>query len=117
MTRAARFLPYLLGVMAIWLVSSMSHPPIPEPLLFWNSDKIMHATAYGALSLLALYGARDTRIAFAMTSLYGVVDELHQHFVPGRTTDVFDWAADSTGALVALALVVFGRSLRRQVRE
>jgi len=40
--------------------------------------------------------------AFVITVLYGVSDEFHQSFVPGRTPDVADVAADAAGAALAL---------------
>lgn len=39
-------------------------------------------------------------IAVAIASLYGVSDEIHQLFVPGRFCDPVDWAVDTAGALV-----------------
>jgi VanZ family protein len=44
-------------------------------------------------------------LAVAIVSLYGVSDEVHQAFVPGRNADVFDWVADTTGALVAAGVI------------
>lgn len=42
------------------------------------------------------------KIAIA-ASLWGITSEVIQkYFVPGRSFDLFDWAADSFGALVAL---------------
>ena len=37
-------------------------------------------------------------VAIVIASLYGVSDEIHQMFVPGRTPDVFDWMTDTAGA-------------------
>ena len=45
----------------------------------------------------------DALIAWVLGSLYGVSDEVHQHFVPGRTFDIFDMAADSLGTLFGIA--------------
>lgn len=39
-------------------------------------------------------------LAFALGSAYGVTDELHQLFVPGRSCDPLDWAVDSGAALL-----------------
>jgi VanZ family protein len=39
-------------------------------------------------------------VAIAISSLYGVTDEYHQVFVPGRTFDVLDMAADAFGSVV-----------------
>lgn len=120
MPRALRLVPYALGVIAIWLVSSMERPPVPEELVFWNSDKLLHMLAYAVLASLALIAVHDIRplrsaasITFAMSALYGCVDELHQSFVPGRSMSVLDLIADALGALlVAAAFLAFVR-LRR----
>ena len=39
-------------------------------------------------------------VAIVISSLYGVSDEYHQLFVPGRTFDVFDMLADAIGSVV-----------------
>jgi VanZ family protein len=46
-------------------------------------------------------------VAFGLITLYGVVDELHQGLVPGRTFDLKDLAADVTGGIVACLLIYF----------
>jgi VanZ family protein len=38
-------------------------------------------------------------LAAAITIVYGVTDEFHQSFVPGRSADAYDLAADAAGAL------------------
>ncbi|HLA40898.1 MAG TPA: VanZ family protein, partial [Candidatus Glassbacteria bacterium] len=42
--------------------------------------------------------------AFAMAALFGVLDELHQSFVPGRMMDWRDFIADSLGALIFIQI-------------
>jgi VanZ family protein len=37
-------------------------------------------------------------ITIAFCSLYALSDEWHQSFVPGRSSDVLDWIADTLGA-------------------
>jgi VanZ family protein len=107
------WVPFLAGMSAIWLVSSMSRPPIPE-LHFWNSDKLFHLLAYGVLGALAFVGsavrhgslgplARFEAGSFA--GLYGLVDEIHQRYVPGRTASPGDLLADAIGAMLGACLV------------
>jgi len=31
-------------------------------------------------------------------AFYGMTDEIHQYFVPGRSADPWDWLADTVGA-------------------
>ena len=69
---------------------------------------------FGVLLAFALGEGRPTvrfaLIAIALASLYGVTDELHQHFTPGRMPDPADWALDTVGATAgAFALVAWNR--------
>ncbi len=98
-------------------------PPIPQ------SDKLAHALAYAVFAMLVFRAlvSRSTGIpacagesqtiptrrddpqmpkkalvlGVILASLYGASDELHQHFVPCRSCDVFDWLADTGGAAAA----------------
>ena len=85
------------------------------------SDKLLHVAAYlvlGAFALRATHGGvRELRggptvAAFLVTAGYGVVDELHQFYVPGRIASVGDWIADALGAALAILLMGLLGSLR-----
>ena len=75
----------------------------------------------GALLFWALRGRRSesnaVAVALILASLYGITDEIHQHFVVLRTPDVADWALDTVGAtlgaLTACAVVRLRSSRRR----
>lgn len=104
--------------LVFWL---SSRPDLPfQVAAVPGIDKFLHAGAYavlGALLTLATAGARFSGrravvIAAALASLYGVSDELHQSFVPGRDTSAGDWFADTGGALVGAVLAA--ASLRRR---
>lgn len=72
------------------------------------SDKTAHASEFAVLGLLmarALAGPRWLSIPFrvvlvavVLVALYGVADEFHQLFVPGRDFDPRDMMADALGA-------------------
>jgi VanZ family protein len=51
------------------------------------------------------YSSRQVVLATLLASLYGISDEIHQSFVPGRSPDVLDWLADTSGALLATLLL------------
>jgi VanZ family protein len=89
------------------------------------SDYFIHFLEYFALGSLLMWwrlhnsvasiaGALCQAIFFG--SLYGLVDELHQYFVPNRCADPVDWVADTLGsavgaiAVLALFLVFSKRS-------
>jgi len=121
MIRLTRALPALAWMGLIFWLSSQ--PKLPQVIfLFDGIDKLFHAGAYGVLGLLVAFavGATTRRaagVAVVIASLYGVSDELHQYFVPGRSCDVFDWLADTGGAAVAVALLGVWQRRVRAVRE
>ena len=43
--------------------------------------------------------------AVVVAVVYGISDEWHQHFVPGRTSDVLDLLADAVGASLSVVLL------------
>ncbi len=105
-----------------WLSSSAN--PIQVKPAFPGEDKIVHACLYAGLSFVVALGLRQSGktygawtvylLPIVFASLYGITDEFHQRFVPGRTCDVFDWAADTTGAaLMQAAFYAFGPALSR----
>jgi len=83
-------------------------------------DKPAHLFAYGALAMLLArglfadgmrHGWQVATIA-ALATLYGMTDELHQSFVPGREASLGDLLADLAGAASA-ATALFWRNARR----
>jgi VanZ family protein len=84
------------------------------------SDKFAHGVGYGLLGAVlirALAGSRlkgvtwsRAGLAVLLATLYGVSDEFHQSFVPGRSPDRLDVLADCIGA--ALAVVVIAGAAR-----
>ncbi|MBR9702384.1 VanZ family protein [Candidatus Pacearchaeota archaeon] len=62
----------------------------------------------GAFLLISLLkGKKDYSLlllGIAITIIYGITDELHQFFVPGRYCTLFDAATDSIGVLFAGAI-------------
>jgi len=80
------------------------------------SDKIEHFGAYGLLSVflyLDLFFQNRFEVlkkfpaAFAIifASLYGLIDELHQLLVPGRSCEFLDWFAEFSGALIGVLII------------
>ncbi len=53
-------------------------------------------------------------IACALSSVYGVTDEFHQIFTPGRSCDPVDWAVDTVAAAIgALICYAILRKIKR----
>jgi VanZ family protein len=38
---------------------------------------------------------------------YGASDEIHQYFVPNRSSELGDWAADVLGVIVAVLIIKY----------
>jgi len=102
---------------AIFVQSSLELPPQPEALPD-NIDKVLHLLEYGILGFLLqrgiAVGLRRPQLIWCIAALagalYGLSDELHQFFVPGRTASWGDVAADVLGSLAGAWLGA--RSLR-----
>ena len=101
----------LLYMVLIFFLSSYPTPiRTPSFALF---DKIVHMVEFGVLALLIYLALRDTNaakhhlfvLAFMITFLYGVSDEIHQYFVPGRKADIFDVIANGIGAFCFLMVI------------
>ncbi len=92
----------------IFYLSSQSYIDIVPS--FSSSDKVMHVLAYGllgglfALSLKPWEGTLSWKLVGLITLFtiaYGISDEFHQSFVPGRDASVLDVVADGLGGLIA----------------
>lgn len=77
---------------------------------FLSYDKLLHLSAYIPLgyfvgqALLLPYAARVV-ITILFVAIFGVVDEVHQSFVPGRYSSVYDFYADVIGGTIGVLLV------------
>ena len=88
-------------------------PVLPMPMVFSFQDKIQHLIAYFIMAVLAWRSFQimvgSIRILAVVSvvfcSLYGVSDEWHQSFVPGRDVSALDWIADTLGAILAVFLL------------
>jgi len=96
----------------IFYLSSQSGADIPP--MFVGEDKLLHAFIFGILGFFTLgamkttaYGYRPFQpwLAVLLVTVYGVLDEFHQHFVPGRSPDIFDVMADAAGAMLGVWLL------------
>jgi len=113
--------PVALYALAIFVESSISQvPALPSGF----TDKDGHGLLYAGLAVLVLRAAsgatwdgvtlRAAAAAVAFAAVYGITDEFHQWFVPGRTADVNDWVADCTGAAIGVAVVWLIARLARE---
>jgi VanZ family protein len=98
------------GIIVI-ILSVIPKLPTP-PLEFHAFDKLAHLVEYGLFAVLAfrsfshLGQGITTNRAFLLSalflSLYALLNEIVQYFVPGRHSDVYDLIADLLGAFLVL---------------
>ena len=112
--------PVVIYMAALFHASSLASLPSPPAGL---TDKHEHFFFYGILAALVLRALARGRwrgvgpIAVAgailISSIYGVTDEFHQRFVPGRDYDVLDMLADALGSAAAAGLLWAWAIIRR----
>lgn len=87
-----------------------AQPSLGVPGLFSGQDKVLHALVYGVLGFFIGRGLSPWRgglswgqvgLVTLLVALYGLSDEFHQSFVPGRSPSVADVIADTLGGFVA----------------
>ncbi len=114
-------LPAVIWAALIFVASSIPSEDIPVAPIF-EYDKLIHLTIYFVFAALVYRALRFEGISpfvrsraailtVGIITFYGMTDEFHQHFVPGRTMDVFDWVADVAGGI--LCVVVMSYQSRR----
>lgn len=70
------------------------------------SDKVAHFGLFAVLGATLAWGRHRSGTTVAhgwlllVGILYGMTDEWHQMYVPGRTPDPADWLADAFGVLM-----------------
>jgi VanZ family protein len=112
---------FLLLLTCLWagLIFYLSHQPgTLVPTLFPMQDKFLHFTAYAILGFLGMgsvramthgYRPEQAWVICLLVGLYGISDEIHQYFIPGRMPDVLDVAADIAGGILGTWLMYYRR--------
>jgi VanZ family protein len=110
-------------MLLIWVLSSFPQPfPIDEVPL---SDKGVHFVEYGVLAALLAHAVRGTWpewgtrstffLVWGVTVFWGLLDEIHQAYVPGRVADARDALADALGGIAGVLLYLAIKKRRREV--
>jgi VanZ family protein len=127
MSTVYRWGPALVWMAVIFMLSAQSGLRVTEDAAVDLPIRhVAHMLSYGLLAALLLYGlswhqpqrwnSRLAGLAVILATLYGVTDELHQRFVPGRTGNLVDIGWDFLGAMLGVTLVRFLPNLRRRWR-
>lgn len=119
-TAFARIMPAAWVMSTIWWLSDRETLPKPPGLTMEIWSYLGHMGMFGLLGLAIWFALgmnsrmldRERNLyAIAIATAYGVLDEFHQSFVPGRDPSAWDVLADFAGA--ALAVLIIPRLHRR----
>lgn len=83
------------------------------------SDKFYHVTAFAGLAFFLAWALpkrpggmmRNFASVFGLTLSYAMMDEWTQQFIPGRSSDRWDVAADSVGIPLGFAVYLLLRAV------
>lgn len=104
----------VLAALYLLLMFLGTHLPLHSvPASVVGADKLVHAGMYAGLAALILIAVSMLRpvgfgtaaVLLVAIAAYAAADEWTQSFVPTRSADIWDWAADVAGA--ALGAVGF----------
>ncbi len=108
--KRARRLATLWGIFLFALTSWPKPPAVPILSGIPNFDKLVHFALYsveGFFLYRAIAWPGKLRFSFLRVltivgalAVWGTVDEVHQSWIPGRSTEAEDLAADVTGGVV-----------------
>ena len=109
------YVPLILYWIMLFTATSLPAANLPSVAV---GDKIKHFGAFFGLSVLLnltlLYQSKVLLFkkyflvaALIISSFYGLLDEIHQSFVPGRNSEFLDWVADSLGAAAGVFFVFY----------
>lgn len=108
------------GALIVYFSSRTTLPSVPV----W--DKAAHFGQYAILGLLLSRAAlmltegrrpfRAALYAAGVATAFGVTDEFHQYFVPGRDASLGDLLADGMGSVVGAGAYYLAWLLVRRVR-
>ena len=106
---------YLPAVLFYSLIFFMSSQSLKVEAGFWSFDKVIHILVFAFLALLLSFGFFKTLKSSLPTKVFlvlltgvflGILDEVHQSFVPFREFETMDILADGVGIITGLGIYV-----------
>ena len=107
------YLPLVFYWMLLFTLTSLPTQSVPAVGV---SDKVEHFLAYFGLSFLlymALLFQKKSKnfkkyallLTLSISFIYGIIDEVHQLLIPGRSCEFNDFIADLLGAIFGLIVI------------
>jgi VanZ family protein len=112
--------PAIFFAIVLFIFSSISYPPDIKLFVTFD-DLVKHTIAYCIFGFFIARALNNqTRylklrqklflFTFLIGTLYGISDEFHQYFVPGRSSEILDVVADSVGTILGFIVFHFWRN-------
>jgi len=106
--------PVVLWAAVIFLFSARTTNPVSQ--IYWEDffvKKSAHIVEYAILTILLFRALKESGVSkkdagiysIILAVLYGVSDELHQSFTPGRDSQVRDVIFDTIGSILAIYVI------------
>lgn len=115
-------LPALIIMGISWYLSSGTLETVQLPSV---SDKLIHLVCFAGLGFFWTWWFKKEywlqsplkQILYVtlIVAAYGLVDEIHQYFVPGRYASILDWVADLVGGFLGGISGVVGAWLLQKI--
>jgi len=121
-------LPAIAWALLIFISSSIPGRVFPD-VSIPHVDKVVHFCYYFGLAFFVAHALQfqwrfpglsrfSLPLSFLLATVYGVLDEMHQLFVPQRSFELPDLVADMSGALAAvLTLWILQRKRKARVKK
>jgi len=123
--RAVRLVPVVVVMGTIFFLSHQPGDSLYMPSVIPGFDKIAHMAVYAVLAGTILYAfqpelasgriSAPLLITVGICFLYGISDEFHQSFIPGRSVSAADLGADTLGAVTVCVVWFFRHRRKSQV--
>jgi VanZ family protein len=117
------YLPLIIYWIILFIATTIPGKSLPP---IGVSDKINHLVAYFILTVMLdltflaqqsidILRRYSVQFAILTAAVYGIIDEIHQSFIPGRSCDFYDWIADIIGA--SLTFFVYKYFFKPKLRD
>ena len=119
-----RWWPPVIWLGAILTATSLPSSVLPDARIRF-ADKGVHFFMYGVLALLLARAMQNppqtTRFrvvmaAFLLVCAFGALDEWHQQYIQGRSTEFADWIADTIGGLTGALIWLAGNRIKAKLK-
>ena len=113
----------ILKIGLVFLLCAIAYLSLtPTTSISVGNDKVGHFIAYGTLminiGLVTLPKMNHFRNGIFFAICYGMLMEIGQYFVPGRTFSMYDMVANISGVGLGIIIsILLGKSIRKRLKK